>query len=146
MAAHVGQFCTSVSVLYTLLMFSFCLVRLPKHSPPWKKYTDEILLEQFYIFECLKGFIIAVWPKDCPKLFKNGKLTVKKGVHLLVSSSNFSRPFYQVSRQFGNLFSWKYITCNSVQPCRNIFDILKVISIFWRHVLRVFSKRNLQIM
>ena len=68
MAAHVGKFCASVPVLYTTLIFrhSFCLVRLPKHSQPWKKCTDEILLDQFYIFECLKGFIIAVWPKNYP--------------------------------------------------------------------------------
>ena len=71
--------CTSVSVLYATLIFSFCLVRLRKHSQPWKKCTDEILLDQFYIFECLKGFVIAVWPKNCPKLSKDGKLTVTKG-------------------------------------------------------------------
>ena len=71
--------CTSVPVLYTTLIFSFCLVRLRKHSQPWKKCTDELLLDQFYIFECLKGFIIAVWPKNCPKFSKGGKLTVKKG-------------------------------------------------------------------
>ena len=37
-----------------------------------------MLLDQFYIFQCLKGFVIAVWPKNCPKLSKDGKLTVKK--------------------------------------------------------------------
>ena len=99
------QSCTSVLVLYRTLIFSFCLVRLRKHSQPRKKCSDEILLELFYIFECLKGFIIAVWPKNSPKLSKNGKLTVKKDVYLVVSSSSFSRPFYQASRQFGNLFS-----------------------------------------
>ena len=52
--------CTSVPVLYATLIFSFCLVRLRKHSQSWKKCTDELLLDQFYIFECLKGFIIAV--------------------------------------------------------------------------------------
>ena len=106
--------CTSVPVLYTTLIFSFCLVRLRKHSQPWKKCTDEILPDQFYIFECLKGFVFAVWPKNCLKLSKDGKLTIKKDVHLVVSSSDFLRPFYQVFRQFGILFSTKYITCNSV--------------------------------
>ena len=122
MAAHEGNFgrqfqsssrpCTSVPVLCTTLIFSFCLVRLRKHSQPWKKCTDEILLDQFYIFECLKGFVIAVWPKNCPKLSEDGKLTVKKDVHLVLSPSNFLGPFYQVYREFSNLFSWKYITCN----------------------------------
>ena len=98
--------CTSVPVLCTTLIFSFCLVRLRKHSQPWKKCSDEILLDQFYIIEYLKGFIIAVWPKKCTKLSEDGKLTVKKkDLHLLLSSSNFWRPFYQVSRMFGNLFS-----------------------------------------
>ena len=71
--------CTSVPVLYATLTFSFCLVRLRKHSQPWKKCSDELLLDQFNIFDCLKGFIIAVWPKNCPKLSKDGKLTVTKG-------------------------------------------------------------------
>ena len=123
-----SRFCMSVTVLYTTLIFSFCLVRLREHSRPWKKCTDEILLDQFYIFECLKGFIIAVWPKNCLKLTKDGKLTVNKDVHLIVSSSNFLRPFYQVSRQLGNLFSSENITCNSL--FQNIFEILKLISIF----------------
>ena len=89
MATHVGNFvrqfhssswsCTPVPVFYVTLIFSFCLVRLRKHSQPRKKYTDEILPGQFYIFECIKGFIIAVCPKNCPKLSKDGKLTVKKG-------------------------------------------------------------------
>ena len=65
----------------------------------------EVLLDQFYIFECLKGFVIAVWPKNCSKFSKDGKLTEKRDVHLVLSSSNFSRPFYQVSREFSNLFS-----------------------------------------
>ena len=38
-----------------------------------------MLLDQFYIVVCLKEFVIAVWPKNCPKLLKDGKLTVKKG-------------------------------------------------------------------
>ena len=38
-------------------------------------------------------------------IIKDGKLKVKKNVHLLHGSSNFSRPFYQVSREFGNLYS-----------------------------------------
>ena len=45
-----------------------------------------------------------MWPKNCPKLSKDGKLTVKKDVHLVLSTSNFSGPFYQVSRGFDNLF------------------------------------------
>ena len=135
--------CTSVPVLYTTLIFSYCLVRLRKHSQPWKKCTDEVFLDQFYIFECLKRFVIIVWPKNCPILCKDDKLTVRKDVHLVVSSSNFSGPFYQISRQFGNLFSWKYITCNSVWLCRNTFEILKLISIFWRHVLCVVSIRKI---
>ena len=71
--------CTSVPVIYTTLIFSFCLVRLRKHSQPWIKCTDKLLLDKFYMFECLKGFIIAVWLKNSPKLSKDGKLTVKKG-------------------------------------------------------------------
>ena len=74
--------CTSVPVLCTTLIFSFCLVRLRQHSQPWKKCSDEILLDQFYIIEYLKGFIIAVWPKKCTKLSEDGKLTVKKGLAL----------------------------------------------------------------
>ena len=97
--------CTLVPVLCTTLIFSFCLVRLRKHSQPWKKCLDEILLDQFYIIEYLKGFIIAVWPKKCTKLSEDGKLTLKKDLHLVVSSSNFSRTFCQVSRMFGNFFS-----------------------------------------
>ena len=115
MAAQGGKFWTSVSVLFavlylsfspcTTLICSFCLTGLRKHSQPWKKCLDEILLDQFYIIEYLKGFIIAVWPKKCTQLSEDGKLTVKRNLHSVVSSSNFSRPFYQVSRQFGNLFS-----------------------------------------
>ena len=70
--------CRSVPILYTTLIFSFSLVWLRKHSQPWKKCSDEILLDQFYIFECLKGFITTVWTKNCPKFSKDGKLTVKK--------------------------------------------------------------------
>ena len=44
-----------------------------------KKCSDEILLDQFYINEYLKVFIIAVWPKKCTKLSKGGKLKVKSG-------------------------------------------------------------------
>ena len=66
--------CTSVPFLYTTLIVSFCLAQ------PWKKCADEILLDQFYIFDCLKRFVIAVWPKNCAKLSKeNCKLTVKIG-------------------------------------------------------------------
>ena len=84
--------CTSVPVLYTTLTFSFSFVRLRKHLQPWKKCTDEILPDQFHIFEFLKGFVIAVWRKNCSNLSEDGKLTVKKDLHLIVSSSNFSRP------------------------------------------------------
>ena len=86
MAAHGGKFWTSVSVLFAVLYVSSSLLRdfnrhfnLRKHSQPWKKRTDKLLLDQFYIFECSKEFIIAVWPKNYPKLFKDGKLTVTKG-------------------------------------------------------------------
>ena len=82
MAAHGGKFWTSVSVLCTTIIFSFCLVWLRKHSQPWKKCSDEILLDQFYIIEYLKGFVIAVWPKKCTKLSEDGKLTVNKGLAL----------------------------------------------------------------
>ena len=44
-------------------------------------------------------------PKKCTKLSEDDKLTEKKDLHLVVSSSNFSRPFYQLSRMSGNLFS-----------------------------------------
>ena len=50
--------CTSVPVLCTTLIFSFCLVRLRKHSQPWKRCSDEILQHQFYIIECLKGLLL----------------------------------------------------------------------------------------
>ena len=74
-----SQSSMSVLALCTTLIFSFCLVRLRKHSQSWKKCSDEILLDQFYIIEYLKGFVIAVWPKKCTKLSEDGKLTVKKG-------------------------------------------------------------------
>ena len=138
-----SQSCTSVPVHCTNLIFSFSLVRLRKHSQPWKKCTDEILLGQFYIFQCLKGFVIAVWLKNCPNLSKDGKLTVKKVLHLVLSSSNFSIPLNKVSREFGNLFSWKYVSYNSVWLCWNIFEILKLISTLWGHVLFVFSIKKI---
>ena len=71
--------CMSVPLLYTTLIFRFFLIWLLKPSQPWTKCSDEILPDQFYIFECLKGFIIAVWLNNCPKLFTDGKVTVKKG-------------------------------------------------------------------
>ena len=74
--------CTSVPVLCTILIFSFCLVRLRKHSQPWKKCLDKLPLDQFYVIEYLKGFIVVVWPKKCTKLSEDGKLTVKKGLAL----------------------------------------------------------------
>ena len=60
--------CTSAPVPYTTLIFSFCLFRLRKRSQPWKVCSDEILLDQFYINEHSKVFIVAVWPKKCAKL------------------------------------------------------------------------------
>ena len=73
--------CTSIPVLCTTLIFSLCLVQLRKHFQPRKKCSDEILLDQFYIIEYLKGSVIAVWPKKCTKLSEDGKLTVKKDMH-----------------------------------------------------------------
>ena len=35
-------------------------------------------MEQLYIIEYLKGFIIAAWPKKCTRLSEDGKLTVKR--------------------------------------------------------------------
>ena len=70
-----SQLCTSGPVLSTTLIFNFCLVRLRKHSWPWKKCSDEILLDQFYIFDNLIGYIIAV----CAKLSEDCKLMVKRG-------------------------------------------------------------------
>ena len=64
--------CTSVSVLYTTLIFSFCLVLFRKHSQPRKKCFDEILGDEFYINKYLKGFIIAVWLMKCVKLSEDG--------------------------------------------------------------------------
>ena len=112
-AGHEDQFCTSVSVLFAVLYVSFSplhefnfqsFVRLRKHSQPWKKRTYEILLDQFYIFECLKEFVIAVWPKNCPKLSKNGKLTVKNGRVL----SNFPKLFFGTVLS-GFSWVWKFI-------------------------------------
>ena len=80
-----------------------------------------------------------MYPKNCPKLSKDGKLTVKKDVHLIVSSSSFSRPLYPFSCQLGNLFLSKYITCNSVWHSRNIFEIPKFISTFLRRVVCIFK-------
>ena len=73
----VRQFQSSSRSCMSVPVFS-CLVRLRKHPQPWKKCTEEILMDQIYVFECLKGFIIVVWPKNCPKLSKDGKLTVKE--------------------------------------------------------------------
>ena len=36
-----SQSCTSVPLLYTTLIFSFYLVRLRKHLPPWKKVLTQ---------------------------------------------------------------------------------------------------------
>ena len=71
--------CTTVAVFYTTLILSFCSVRRRNHSQPWKKCLDEMLLDQLYINEYLKVFIIAVWPKICAKLSKGGTITVKSG-------------------------------------------------------------------
>ena len=72
-----SQSYASVPVLYTTLIFSFCLVRLRKHSQPWKKCSGEILLNQFYTIEHVKGLKVAVSPKKSAKLSKDGKVTVK---------------------------------------------------------------------
>ena len=79
--------------------FQFLLGSATKTFTTMKKYTDEKLLDQFYIFECLKRLVFAVWPKNCSKLSKDGKLMVKKDVHLVVSASNFSGAYYQVLPQ-----------------------------------------------
>ena len=76
----VGQFqsssrsCTSVPVLYTPSVISFCLVWLQNIPDYGKSVQDEILLDQFYIIEHSKGFKNAMWPKKCAKLSKHGKL------------------------------------------------------------------------
>ena len=44
-----------------------------------EKVFRRLLLDQFYIFEHLKGFIIAVWPKKYAKLSKDSKSMVKSG-------------------------------------------------------------------
>ena len=88
MAARRGNFvrqfqfsllsCTSVPVLCMTSVISICWVRLQRHSQSWKSVQDEILLDQFYIIDCLKGFKNAVWSKKCAKLSKHGKLSVKR--------------------------------------------------------------------
>ena len=55
-------------------------------------------MDQINIIEYLEEIIIAMWRKKCAKLSEDGKLTVKKDVHLVVYSSNFSRPLSQVYR------------------------------------------------
>ena len=84
--------CTSVPILYTTVIFSFSLVRLRKHSQQWKKCSDEILLDQFYINEHLKVFITAERPKKCVKLSKGDKLTIKSGRVF----SSFLKTFFQI--------------------------------------------------
>ena len=71
MASHGGKVCSSVSVVfavlyvsssplqvYTTLIYSFCLVRLRKHSQPSEKCSEEILLDQQCglrsVLNCLK--------------------------------------------------------------------------------------------
>ena len=115
MAAYGGKFCTSVSVLFAV----FYVSSSPLHdfnfqflfgSPSNKFTTTEKLhrknitgqLIQIRVFKKIR--YIAVWFKNFRRLSKDGKQTVKKDVHRVLSSSNFSGPFYQVSRQFGNLF------------------------------------------
>ena len=71
--------CTSVLVLYTTSVISFCLVRLQNILNHWKSVQDEILLDQFCIIEYSKEFKNVVWPKKCAKLSKQVKLTVKRG-------------------------------------------------------------------
>ena len=82
-----------------------CLVRLRKHSQPWKKVHRRNITGPVLHIRMIKRIHYWRGPKTSPKLSKDGKLTVKKDEHLVVSSSNFSRPFYHVSYQFGNLFS-----------------------------------------
>ena len=54
--------CTSVPVFCMNFQFLFGLTS--KTFPTMEKCSDEIILDQFYIFQCLKGFVIAVWPKQ----------------------------------------------------------------------------------
>ena len=63
-----SRFCTSVSVLYTTSVISFCLVRLQNIPNYGKSVQDKILLDQFYIIEYSKEFKDAVWRKKCVKL------------------------------------------------------------------------------
>ena len=72
--------CTSVPVHNTALVHYTVFVwfgfeNIHNHG---KSVQDEILLGQFYIIECSKGFKNVVWPKKCAKLSKHGKLTVKR--------------------------------------------------------------------
>ena len=98
MAAHGGKFCTSVSVLFAVLYVSssqlhdfnlqYMFGSASKTYTTMEKCTEEILVELFYIIEYLKGLIIAVWPKKCAKLSKDGELTVKRG-RAFISFLNF---------------------------------------------------------
>ena len=76
MAAHGENFCTSVAVLCTTPV-SFCWFGFKNIPNYGKSIPDEILLDQFYMIEYLKGFIIAVWIKYYAKSCKDGKLAVK---------------------------------------------------------------------
>ena len=70
--------CTSVPVLYTTSVISFCLVRLQNISYLGKSVQNKILLDQFYTVKYSKEFKNALLPKKCAKLSIHGKLTVKR--------------------------------------------------------------------
>ena len=70
--------CTSVPVLYTTSVISFCLVWYQNIPNRGKNVQDKILLDEFYIIEYSKGCKNALWPKMCFKLSKHGKLRGKK--------------------------------------------------------------------
>ena len=67
--------CTSVPALYTFLIFSLCLVRPRKHLQPWKKCSDEILLDLFYIFEYLKNELLPYGLRSALNYLKRGRFT-----------------------------------------------------------------------
>ena len=66
----------SFTRLQLLVFVWFGFKNIPNNG---KSGQDEILLDQVYIIDYLKGFIIAVWSKKCAKLSKDSKLTVKRG-------------------------------------------------------------------
>ena len=128
--------CTLLTRLQLLAFVWFGLKSIPNHE---KSVQDEILLEQFYIIEYSEGFKNTVWPKKCAKLSKHGKLTVKWGR----AFGGFLKKFIETVLSGLSLVWWcifvKSITCRSVWFSQNIFEVLKLISIFWRNILYVFS-------